>query len=191
MTPAKPNLSGLSLVQIEAVAETRVHRANQDNLERARDAEANCDRTSPVLSGDEPLGRDLDTGRFTAGNSGRPRGSLNTSTIIARNLLEEQAETFARSLVALALAGDTQALRVCSTRLLPARRDLPVDIDLPAIVTAHDAVIAAGTVTAMVGEGRLTPSEGQKVASIIETQRRAIETAELERRILILEASVK
>ena len=37
----------------------------------------------------------------------------------------------------------------------------------------------------------MTPSEGQKLASIIDVQRRAIETGELERRILILEANVK
>ncbi len=48
-------------------------------------------------------------------------------------------------------------------------------------------MIAAGTVTVMVSEGRLTPSEGQKLCSIIETQRRAIETYDLETRLLALE----
>ena len=194
MIPRRPNLSGLSLNQIEAEAEGRVHRAIQDNLEREREEREQRDHRSPILLDAEPappVGRDPETGRFTEGWSGRPKGSLNKATLIARNLLDEQAETFARSLVALALAGDLPALRICSTRLLPARRDLPVDIELPAIVTAQDAVRAAGTVTAMVSEGRLTPSEAQKIASVIETQRRAIETAELERRILILEASVK
>jgi hypothetical protein len=190
MTPAKSSLSGLSLAQIEAAAETRVHRAMKDNLEREHAGPPEHDHKSPILMDVPPsvqVGRDPDTGRFTEGWSGRPRGSLNKATIIARNLLEDQAETFARSLIALALAGDTQALRVCSTRLLPARRDLPVDIELPAIVTAHDAMIAAGKVTEMIAQARLTPSEGQKLANIIEVQRRAIETADLERRILQLE----
>ena len=194
MIPAKPKLSGLSLDEIEAVAEDRVHRAIQDNmqrdLERQLAAPPEEDHKSPILMDappPAPVGRDPETGRFVEGWTGRPKGALNKATIIARNLLEDQAETFARGLIALALAGDLQALRVCSTRLLPARRDFPVDVELPAIATAGDALIAAGKITELVSQARLTPSEGVKLASIIETQRRAIETAELERRILVLE----
>ena len=42
-------------------------------------------------------------------------------------------------------------------------------------------------VTSAVADGRLTPDEGQSVASVIEVQRRSIETAEFERRIVALE----
>ena len=39
--------------------------------------------------------------------------------------------------------------------------------------------------------GDLSPEEGQAVAAVLETQRRAIETAELEARIAALEANTK
>ena len=78
--------------------------------------------------------------------------------------------------------------KLCLERLVPLRRERTVEIDLPPIRTARDAAPAAGRITAMVGAGQLTPSEGQMLAGIVETQRRALETADLERRIAALEA---
>ncbi len=135
-------------------------------------------------------GREPGTGRFATGNPGRPKGARNKVTL-AREFLESESETLVAHVLASALSGDAVAQRACFTRLLPPRRDLPVEFEVPPIVTAFDALRTMGIVTAMVGEGRLTPSEGQKVASIIDIHRRAIETAELERRLLILEANVK
>ena len=43
--------------------------------------------------------------------------------------------------------------------------------------------MAIGAVLASVADGQLTPSEGQTLASMLETQNRAIETAELEQRV--------
>ena len=77
---------------------------------------------------------------------------------------------------------------LCLERLVPLRRERTVEIDLPPIRTAHDAATAAGRITAMVGDGQLTPSEGQMLAGIVETQRRALDAADLERRIAALEA---
>jgi hypothetical protein len=45
-----------------------------------------------------------------------------------------------------------------------------------------------GAVTEAVAAGELSPDEGQAVAALLETQRRAIETAKLEERIAALEA---
>jgi hypothetical protein len=50
------------------------------------------------------------------------------------------------------------------------------------------SLIAVGTVTQAVAAGDLTPEEAQSVAALLEIQRRAIETAALERRIAALEA---
>ncbi|MSP20817.1 MAG: hypothetical protein EXQ93_04710 [Alphaproteobacteria bacterium] len=122
------------------------------------------------MAGLDPDGRDPGTGRFTVGTAGRPRGSLNNSTIIARNLLEEQADTFARGLVALALAGDTTALRpAAGHRHCPRRYDRRRHRHRDGERRATDAV------------------RGPELCSIIETQRRAIETYDLETRLLALE----
>ncbi len=39
-----------------------------------------------------------------------------------------------------------------------------------------------------VAAGEITPDEGQAVAAVLETQRRAIETSQLEQRLAALEA---
>jgi len=47
--------------------------------------------------------------------------------------------------------------------------------------------VAVGAVVAAVGAGTLTPDEAQAVAGILDLQRRAIETANLDARITALE----
>jgi hypothetical protein len=125
------------------------------------------------------------TGRWAPGNHGRRQGTRKKLSL-ARDMLEAESEELVARVLADALNGDAVAQRACLARLRP-RRELPVEIDLPPIVTAHDSIVASGTVTAMVGEGRLTPSKGYRLAGMIEMQRRAIETDALERRILNLE----
>ena len=44
--------------------------------------------------------------------------------------------------------------------------------------TAQGVLEAVATVVGAVGRGAITPSEGQALASLIETQRKAIETVE-------------
>lgn len=126
-------------------------------------------------------GRDPATGRFAAGNSGRPRGSKNKVTI-AREFLESESETLVAHVLASALAGDPVAQRACFTRLLPPRRDMPVEVNLPPIANAADALAASSNVVAMVGEGRLTPVEGARVVGLIAEHLRIVDTADLERR---------
>jgi hypothetical protein len=58
---------------------------------------------------------------------------------------------------------------------------------LPAVRTAADIVSALAAVAKAVDTGILTPDEAQTLASVPEVQRRAIETAELERRVATLE----
>jgi hypothetical protein len=49
------------------------------------------------------------------------------------------------------------------------------------------ALGAIGLVADAVGTGTITPDEGQAVAAVLETKRRAIETVELEARVAALE----
>jgi hypothetical protein len=48
-----------------------------------------------------------------------------------------------------------------------------------------------GAIVGAVGEGALTPEEGQTFASILDAHRRAIETQELETRLATIEAALK
>jgi hypothetical protein len=63
-----------------------------------------------------------------------------------------------------------------------------VALKLPSLETSADLVAALASITNAVASGELTPEEGQSVAAILEQQRRAIETIQLEQRIAALEA---
>jgi hypothetical protein len=74
----------------------------------------------------------------TSGNqSGRPAGSRNKATEALQQMLEGEAERITRKAIDLALGGDLTAIRLCMERLLPPRKDRPVQIDLPPIETVE------------------------------------------------------
>jgi hypothetical protein len=106
-------------------------------------------------------------------------------------LLEGEAEALTRKAIDMAMNGDVVALRLCLERPAPLRKGRPVVVDLPPIDTGKDVVGAVGAIVAAVGEGTLTPEEGQTLASILDTHRRAIETQELATRLATIEAALK
>ena len=134
--------------------------------------------------------REKDT-RYKPGQSGnpagRPKGARNKATVAAETLLEGEAETITRKCIDLALEGDHTALRLCLSRILPVKRERTIELDLPALEGPQDSLRAIGTVLEAVGSGAITPSEGQAVASLLETHRRTFEVEELERRLEALE----
>ena len=134
----------------------------------------------------DTTGRDA-AGRFTAGNPGRPPGARHKATRAALALLEGEAEGLTRRAVELALDGDTTALRLCLERIAPAKKDAPVQFDLPPMQSAADAAKAAGAVLDAVAMGDLTPTEGAHIMGLVETYRRTLETTELESRVAALE----
>lgn len=135
-----------------------------------------------------PTGRDA-SGRFTAGNPGRPPGARHKATRAALALLDGEAEALSRKAVELALGGDATALRLCLERIAPPRKDAPVTFALPLINSAADAAEAMAAVVSAVADGGLTPMEGASVAGLVEAYRKTLETADLEARIAALEAT--
>ena len=134
--------------------------------------------------------REKDT-RYKPGQSGnptgRPKGARNKATVAAETLLEGEAETITRKCIDLALEGDHMALRLCLSRILPVKRERTIELDLPPLEGSQDSLRAIGTVLEAVGSGAITPSEGQAVASLLETHRRTFEVEELQHRIELLE----
>ena len=126
-------------------------------------------------------------GQFSAGNSGRPKGSRNKATIAIESLLQGQAEALTQIAVAQALEGDSIALRLCMERIAPAPKDQPVSFSLPKMHNALDASVAAGSVLNAVSDGELTPIEATRVMSLIESYRRTLELTEIEQRLQALE----
>jgi hypothetical protein len=133
----------------------------------------------------KPRGRPFEQGnRF---GRGRPNGSRNRDTALVKKLLEAYAPHLTRKLIAQALEGNTQALRICMERLMPAPRDASVPINLPKIKSAEDVANAAEKVTRGMGKGVLSPSEGERIMNVLESQSRVIESAGTEQRVQKLE----
>lgn len=127
---------------------------------------------------------------FEAGNPGgpgRPGGSRNKATLALDALAEDDAQAVLVKQLELAKQGDQRAAEVILSRVWPVRKGRPVAISMPKVDRAADIVAALGAVADAVGAGNITPDEGAAVASILESKRRAIETAELEARIKALE----
>lgn len=131
-------------------------------------------------------GRPFEKGQ--SGNpNGRPKGSRNKAILAAESLLDGEAEQLTRKAIDLALNGDTTALKITLDRLLPARKERPICVDLPEVNNPGDIVKAINAVLSQVSEGIITLSEANTLMAILEQLRKAMETQELEARIAVLE----
>ena len=134
-------------------------------------------------------GRNTD-GTFSKGNTGRPKGTRNLKTVAIESLLEGQAEALTQTAISKALKGDTVALRLCMDRIMPQRKDNYINLDLRKISEPRDLIEAAGCVIKSVQTGNLTPSDGSKVMSLLESCQKVFETVELADRLDALEQRV-
>jgi hypothetical protein len=142
------------------------------------------DDISPKLPG-RLRGRPFERGR--SGNpGGRRRGSRNKATLAAAALLAGESEALTRKAVEMALDGDPTAMRLCMERVLPPCRERTVKFRLPPIEgarigetngpSAHDVSRAMDAVTAALACGEITPGEAERIAGVVDTFVRAIET---------------
>jgi hypothetical protein len=125
---------------------------------------------------------------FAKGNSGRKAGSKNRTTVVAAALLDGEAEDLVRKAVERAKAGDVPMLKFLLGRILP--RERPIKLDLPPMNFADDAVVALGAIMRAVVEGEISPSEGASLAALIDTYTRAIDMADVVKKMDALEAKI-
>jgi hypothetical protein len=85
------------------------------------------------------------------------------------------------------LAQQIGAAKWLGDKTAPPAKDRPITFDLPSVATTTDAMAASAAILEAVASGQLTPSEAQSVAAVLESHRRLIESADLERRISELE----
>lgn len=130
-------------------------------------------------------------GRFKPGVSGnpagRPEGSRNKATLALQAFLDGEAATLSRKIVNLAKKGNLTALQFCLSRILPPKKDRPINLEFPKVETGSDTHKALSFILERIGQGEITPSEGQCLAGIIEGCRRAIELSEVMSRLERLE----
>jgi hypothetical protein len=133
-------------------------------------------------------------GKFKAGQSGnpsgRPRGALNKVTLASQAFLDGQAEALTSKAVELALAGNPMALKLCLQRVLPPRKDLPINLNLPPLQGVDDLPQALQAIIAAVAQGEISPGEGQILSAMLQGFRKGCETMDLEARVAALEKKV-
>ena len=126
---------------------------------------------------------------FAEANPGKPKGARHKTTLAIESLLEGEHEALTRKAIDMALGGDTTALRLCLERLVPARKDAPIAVDLPPVKSPADTVAASAALLGAVAAGEVTPDEAGRVMTLLTAHRTIIETGELAERIAALEAT--
>jgi hypothetical protein len=127
-------------------------------------------------------GKPFKPGQF--GNpAGKPKGTKNAITLAMEALLDGESEALTRKAIDLAKSGDLQALGLCLERILPPRKDRPVNFALPTITSAKDALSALSAPLTAVSTGELTPSEAAEVGRLVDGYVKATETNELAERL--------
>ena len=122
--------------------------------------------------------------------AGRPKGARNRSSLAAEKLMEGEAERITRACINLALEGDSTALKLCISRLIPIKRERAISLDLPDLGGSQDSLKAIGAVLGAVAAGEITPGEGASITRLLEAHRAAFEIVELENRLNELETQV-
>jgi hypothetical protein len=126
--------------------------------------------------------------KVQSGNpAGRPRGARNRATLMIAALLDEEGPRLMREAIDRALDGDSLLLRCCVTRMVPVPRGRPVELDLAEGSAAGDVLASLTATVRAMAEGTISPLEAADVAEVLEGQRRAVETGDLERRLTRLE----
>ena len=124
--------------------------------------------------------------KFENGNgysTGRPPGSRNKSMLWLEELGRDGTEKVIRSVQKAAEKGNMYAAAIMLARTWPRRRGQPVRLDLPSAADTGGLVAAQATVIAAMAKGEISPEEAQSISTLLENQRRTIETNDHARQI--------
>jgi hypothetical protein len=131
---------------------------------------------------------------FKKGQSGNPKGkkpgTRNRATMAAQELLEGDLRTIAKVCVDKAKGGDMVACKLILDKLIPNRRERPIDLQLPKLEGTAEIPQALAHTLEAVAQGKITPGEGQTVTALLEAYRKSLETTDLETRLRALEEKI-
>lgn len=139
----------------------------------------------------ENAGKMQTSHRFQKGQSGNPKGKIkgtkNKATRFIESLMQSELTNIGQKLIELAMAGNLQAIKLLLDRVMPPKTSRSIEIEIPKIETATDALQAISTVIHAVGQGELTPSEGEAMTKIIQSFTQALQSYEFDQRLSRLE----
>jgi hypothetical protein len=113
---------------------------------------------------------------WVKGQSGNPRGRpsrARQAARVAEALIGRKTVPLTNKLIELALLGDRTALRLCLDRIAPARREPPIDLDLPAIASRADLLAALTAIAEAAASGVLTASQSAVLTKMLIELRQA------------------
>ena len=134
--------------------------------------------------------------KFEKGKSGNPGGRPKLPEGVRELAQTKAPEAFMRICDLINDNDQRIALSACSVVLeraygRPATERPTIALDMPEIKNTENLLQAMGKVLLAVGNGDIAPADAKEVASLIEIQRKVIETSELEQRIAALEERPK
>ena len=135
-----------------------------------------------------PRGRPFEPGNKMG--KGRPKGSRNKRATQAQQILDQYTEPLMRKCVAKAMEGDMRAIGLCIERILPAMREPGVRLRMPKLENVKDHDLAQQRIVGNVANGNITPSEGEKIHTMIQNQRNNVQDREFDARIAEVEKNV-
>ena len=133
----------------------------------------------------------LNTLRRTSRSAeGRPDECVYHARLAFAGGLDGEAEALVRKVVQLALEGDLTCLRICIERLVPPKKDAPIEVDIPEVSSIADIPKLFSALTAKIRAG-VTPSEARTVMDLAEGVHKTLAIAELEQRYTAMEEKMR
>ena len=131
---------------------------------------------------------------FKKGQSGNPRGkkpgTRHKATMAALELLEGDLQAITRVCIDKAKGGDLVACKLILDKIIPNCRERSIDLQFPQLAGAAEVPQALATTLEAVTQGKITPGEGQGLATLLETYRKSMEMTSVEARIEALEKKI-
>ena len=125
--------------------------------------------------------------------TGRPKGTGHRQKVF-NNLVEPHQDALFDTAIKLALGGNEGMLRLFLERMLPAKPiDDAVTVEIPEKNASEAEMLLAWgeTILRAVSKGEITPDQGNSLMTVIDAQRKNIETSELASRLIEIERILK
>lgn len=139
----------------------------------------------------ENTGEIQENGRFKKGKSGNPRGkpkgARHKASLMAEMLFENGIEGVCKQVLTQAKEGNLHAAKIILDRLLPPRKDRPINFKLPFIQNTTDALEASRLICHAVCNGEITPLEGESLSKMVGIQAKNIELFDFGSRLEAIE----
>jgi hypothetical protein len=135
-----------------------------------------AEQQTPAEPGDTPEPPQPRGRPWVKGQSGNPRGRpsrARQAACVAEALIGRKTVPLTNKFIELALGGDRALLRACLDRIAPARREPPIDLDLPAIASRADLLAALTAIADAAASGALTAPQSAALTKMLIALRQA------------------